>query len=156
MWYHQEKRAAFCGVCTLFRQPHDSSPFICSDTAGGFKNWKKGKERIEEHERSENHQNALKESRRDQPDIACQIDDEHQKQQYLRRTGLIADLNTMKTLFRQGIAIRGHQDEKSNIIQFNKDKAKNNTGLHLLMNENQYFSHEILNEQERLIVLNAR
>ncbi len=24
------------------------------------------------------------------------------------------------------------------------------------MNENQYFSHEILNEQERLIVLNAR
>ncbi len=45
LWYHQEKRAAFCGVCTLFRQPHDSSPFIFSDTADGFKNWKKGKER---------------------------------------------------------------------------------------------------------------
>ena len=74
----------------------------------------------------------------------------------MRRTGLIAHLNTMKTLLRQGLGIRGHQDEESNIIQFNKDKAKNNTGLHLLMSENRYFSHEILNEQERLIVLNAR
>ena len=156
LWYHQEKRAAFRGVCTLFRQPHDSSPFIFSDTAGGFKNWKKGKERIEEHERSENHRNASKESRKNQPDVACQIDDQHKKQQHLRRTGLIVHLNTMKTLLRQGLAIRGHQDEESNIIQFNKDKATNNTGLHLLMSENRYFSREILNEQERLIVLNAR
>ena len=96
MWYHQEKRAAFCGVCTLFRQPRDSSPFIFSDTADGFKNWKKGKERLGEHERSENHRNASKESRREQPDVACQIDDQHQKQQHLRRTGLIAYLDTMK------------------------------------------------------------
>ena len=156
LWYHQEKRAAFCGVCTLFRQPRDSSPFIFSDTADGFKNWKKGKERLEEHERSENHRNASKESRREQPDVACQIDDQHQKQQHLRRTGLIAHLDTMKTLLRQGLAVRGHQDEESNIVQFNKDKAKHNDGLRLLMNENQYFSHEILTEQERLIALNAR
>jgi hypothetical protein len=38
LWYHQEKIAAFCGVCTMFRQPHDSSLFIFSDTADGFKN----------------------------------------------------------------------------------------------------------------------
>jgi hypothetical protein len=116
----------------------------------------KGKERIEEHERSQNHRNALKESRREQPDVACQIDDQHQKQQHLRRSGLIAHLNTMKTLLRQGLAIRSHQDEESNIFQFNKDKAKDNTGLHFLMSENQYFSHDILSEQERLIVLDAR
>ena len=87
----------------------------------------------------------------DQPDVACQIDNQHEKQQYLRRAGLIAHLDTMKTLLRQGLAIRGHNDEESNIIQFNRDKAKNNTALHLLMRENQYFSHEILNEQEKLI-----
>lgn len=50
----------------------------------------------------------LKESKRDRPDVACQIDDQHQKQQDLRRTGLIAHLDTMKTLLRQGLAIRGH------------------------------------------------
>jgi hypothetical protein len=49
-----------------------------------------------------------------------------------------------------------HQDEESNTFQFNKDKAKDNTGLHFLMSENQYFSHDILSEQERLIVLDAR
>ena len=62
----------------------------------------------------------------------------------------------MKTLLRQGLAVRGHQDEESNIVQFNKDKAKHNDGLRLLMNENQYFLHEILTEQERLTALNAR
>ena len=156
MWYHRGKKSAFCGVCTSFRQPHDSSPFIFTDTADGFKNWKKGKERIEEHERGFNHRNASKESRRNQPDVACQIDHHYQEQQHLRWTGLVAHLDTMKTLLRQGLAIRGHRDEESNIIQFNKDKKKHNTGLHLLMSEYKYFSHEILNEQERLIVLNAR
>ena len=57
----------------------------------------------------------------------------------------------MKTLYRQGLAIQGHQDEESNIIQFNMDKPKNNIGLHLLISENQYLSHEILNEQKKLI-----
>ncbi|XP_028414610.1 zinc finger MYM-type protein 1-like [Dendronephthya gigantea] len=155
LWYHQEKRAAFCGECTLFRQPHDYSPFIFSDKAEGFKNWKKGKERIEEHERSEQHRSAAKESKKDQPDVACQIDSERRKQQQLRQTGLVAHLDTMKTLLRQGLAIRGHQDEESNIAQFNRDKAKSNPGLKMLISE-KYFSHDILNEQERLIVLNAR
>ena len=63
LWYHRGKKSAFCGVCTSFRQPHDSLPFIFTDTADGFKNWKKGKERIEEHERGFNHRNASKESR---------------------------------------------------------------------------------------------
>ena len=44
LWYHREKKAAFCGVCTLLQQPHDPSPFVFSGTADGFKNWKKGKE----------------------------------------------------------------------------------------------------------------
>ena len=88
--------------------------------------------------------------------MASQIDDLRQKQQYLRRTGLIAHLNTVKTLLRQGLPIRGHNDEESNVFQFNKDKARNDNGLHLPMSENRYFSHEILNEQECLIVLEAR
>ena len=75
-----------------------------------LKNWKKGKERIEEHERGFNHRNASKESRRNQPDVACQIDHHYQEQQHLRRTGLVAHLDTMKTLLRQGLAIRGHRD----------------------------------------------
>ena len=156
LWYHRRKKSAFCGVYTSFRQPHDSSPFVFTDTADGFKNWKTGKERIEEHERGFNHRNVSKESRQNQPDVTCQIDHHYQEQQHLRWTGLVAHLDTMKTLLRQGLAIRDHTDEESNIIQFNKYKEKHNTGLHLFTSEYLYFSHEILNEQERLIVLDAR
>ncbi|XP_028405240.1 uncharacterized protein LOC114527744 [Dendronephthya gigantea] len=56
----------------------------------------------------------------------------------------------------QGVAIRGHTDEDSNIIQFNKDKAIDHEGLNLLLKENQYMSHDILVEQEETFVLRAR
>ena len=36
------------------------------------------------------------------------------------------------------------------------DKAKQDTGLHLLISENKFFSHEIISEQEESIVLKAR
>ena len=122
-WYHRGNRVAFCGGCTLYKQPHDVSPFVFSDTAAGFRNWKKGKARLEDHERSEIHRRASKDARKEQPDIVCQIDDQRQKQQHLRRIGLVAHLKTMKTLLRQGRPIRGHKDEESNIFQLNKDKA---------------------------------
>jgi hypothetical protein len=78
------------------------------------------------------------------------------EQQRLRRSGLIAHLNTLKTLLRQGIAIRGNSDEESNIIQFNLDKAKEVPGLKLMMTEQKYLAHDILQEQEELLVLQAR
>ena len=73
-----------------------------------------------------------------------------------RFAGLISHLNTMKTLLRQGMPIRGKTDQNSNIHQFNLDKSRSDKNLDLFMRENKYFSHEILNEQEQLIILNAR
>ena len=62
----------------------------------------------------------------------------------------------MKTLLRQGLPIRGKTDNNSNIHQFNLDKAQGDENLQLFLNENKYFSHEILEEQEQRLVLNAR
>ena len=156
LWYHREKHAAFCEVCTQYKQAHDNSPFIFSDSAMGFSNWKKGGERLADHAKSDNHKSAMRHARINQPSIACQLDHQVKEQQYLRRLELIAHLNTLKTLLRQGIAIRGHTDEASNIFQFNKDKAIDHPGLNLLLKENQYMSHDILAEQEKNLVLSAR
>ena len=41
-------------------------------------------------------------------------------------------------------------------MQFNKDKAIDNPALALFVAENQYMGHEILAEQEELLVLKAR
>lgn len=156
LWYHRDKRAAFCGICTEYKQPHDVSPFVFTDHCTGFRNWKKGKERLEDHSNSDSHKLALKDASKMQATIECQFDDYAKEKQRLRRQGLISHLNTLKTLLRQGIAIRGHTDENSNIYQFNKDKANDNEGLNLLLKENLYLSHEILSEQEEILVLAAR
>ena len=63
-----------------------------------------------------------------------------------RREGRIAHLGTMKTLLRQGFAIRGNDDEESNFIQFNRDKAQYIPGLTTLLTENRYMSHSIIEE----------
>ena len=49
LMYNREKLALFCDYCTRYPEQGKSSPFIFSDDSPGFKNWKKGVERIEEH-----------------------------------------------------------------------------------------------------------
>ena len=156
LWYHRDKKAAFCGICTEYRQPHDVSPFVYTDHFTGFRNWKKGKELLEDHHNSDSHKLAVKDASKMQATIECQFDDYTKEKQRLRRQGLISHLNTLKTLLRQGIAIRGHTDENLKIYQFNKDEANDNEGLNLIMKENLYLSHEILSEQEEILVLAAR
>lgn len=158
IWYHREKRAVFCSVCTQHKQQHDQSPFIFSDdsSATGFRNWKKGAERLSEHERSDDHRIATTKANKSYRNIACELDKQVNELYNQRRQGLISHLNTLKTIIRQGIAVRGHTDEDSNIVQFNKDKAIDNPALALFLKENKYLGHDVLAEQEELLVLKAR
>ena len=119
-------------------------------------NLKKGRERLEDHKSSESHKRAMKDAGKPQATIECQFDDYTKEKQRLRRQGPIYHLNTLKTLLRQGIAIRGHTDGNSNIYQLNKDKANDNEGLILLLKENLHLCHEILSEQENILALAAR
>ena len=74
----------------------------------------------------------------------------------LRREGLIAHLETIKTIVRQGLALRGHLDgvdSDSNIAQFNRDKSIYVPGPQKLIQEGKYLSKDIICEQEEMIVL---
>ena len=44
--------------------------------------------------------------------------------QVISINGLLSHLHTVRVLLWQGIAIRGHYDEESNIVQFNRDQAR--------------------------------
>ena len=58
---------------------------------------------------------------------------------------------------RQGIAVRGDTDLKSNIYQFDLDKAINDKGLKLLRQEKRFVSaHDTVEEQMQVLVLTAR
>ena len=62
LWYHRDKKAAFCGICTEYKQPHDASPLVFTDDNTGFRNWKKGKQRLEDHKNSDSHKLALRDA----------------------------------------------------------------------------------------------
>ena len=67
--------------------------------------------------------------------IVSFIHDKNKKLQQLRRAGMEASFSTIKTLLRQGLAIRRRDSFESNFHQFNKDKAEHLPGLKLLMEE---------------------
>ena len=146
--YHKNKCTAFCDICTKFAQK-SSSPFMFMEDAKGFSNWKKAEERFREHELSETHRSAkrLAANYTDQGTVAEQLDEQLKATQKLRREGLIAHLSTIKTLLRQGLALRGHTED-GNVIVFNRDKAAAGVeGLQLLLKENRFLSHESIKEQ---------
>ena len=53
--------------------------------------------------------------------------------------------------------IRGDTDDESNIYQFDLNQSKRDLGLQVLLNEKHYISsHDILQEQEQLLILEVR
>lgn len=87
--------------------------------------------------------------------VGAQLCGQFGKNQQLRRNGLVAHLSTLKTLLRQGVSIRGTDDE-SNIMQFNLDKSAHEPGLIVLMADKRFMSHSVLQEQNQLLVLETR
>lgn len=67
--------------------------------------------------------------------------------------GLEAHFGTLKTLLRQGLALRRQEDEEGNVYQFNKDKSQYIPGLKLLMTENRFMSHSLLKNNRKCLCL---
>ena len=156
LMYNREKLALFCDYCTRYPEQGKSSPFIFSDDSPGLKNWKKAVERIEEHRKCHS-KAAMAMAVKKQTEISDLVYEEKNRSiQEERREGLAAHLDTVRVLLRQGLPLRGHTDEESNVYQFNKDKSRHVPGLRRLMNEKKYMSHEVLEEQEKDLVLSAR
>ena len=153
--YHRRKKAAFSSICSSNQSEVDHDPkgtFIYKDeTPDGFSSSNKGPERFNMHQLSDNHRqcktkNLLKEKEK----IPQLLNDEECRKNRLRQQGLEAHFGTMKTLLRQGLAIRRQDDKEGNVYQFNKDNLK------LLMEENKFVSHSLLGEQQEMLVLEAR
>ncbi|XP_028394417.1 zinc finger MYM-type protein 1-like [Dendronephthya gigantea] len=158
--FNRERRKAFCLTCTENSDTQKGSGTFNFKCGEGFDNWKKGAEKFAEHEESLFHKDSCAKMvarMRRTSGIAETVRLFDINMQKLRRQGLISHLQTMKTLLRQGVAIRGNTDLDSNIYQFNLDKAIHDKGLELLLNEKHYTTaHDILVEQQQLLILNAR
>ena len=156
--YNREIKKAFCKVCADLAAEADKKRSPFANRAHGFSNWRKGMERLKEHDASELHNKLMKKNlilEKKDESIFCFINDSNKTRQQLRRAGMEASFSTLKTLLRQRLAIRCRDSMESHFFQFNKDKAEHEPGLKLLMEEKK-MSNDVIAEMEKMIVLTAR
>ena len=112
----------------------------------GFDNYKKAVEKFRAHENSDSHLEArIKCKSLNNPSIREQISIQGAKVQETRRLGLLKQLEAMKFLLRQGIALRGHSEEEGNLRQLLATWSKENA-VKTWVEEGKFMSHDIVNE----------
>ena len=118
----------------------------------GFDNYKKAVETFRVHENSDSHLKArIKCKSLNNPSIREQISIQGAKVQETRRLGLVKQLEAMKFLLRQGIALRGHSEEEGNLRQLLATWSKENAIVKTWVEEGKYMSHDIVNEMITLM-----
>ena len=95
----------------------------CSFTVRGFDYWKNGLAKFEKHEGSQTHSDCVYLVKQQQkPSVLSQINVTHKNQQKQRRKMLLMQVQSIKFLLRQGVALRGHVEAEGNLIQLLKLK----------------------------------
>ena len=94
---------------------------------GEFCNWKKCHDKLEKHQNSHCHQEAVEKRAHlvdEKNDIGAQLDNQHRSEQDLHRRISLKQLNSLKYLARQGLPLRGHESLNSNLIQMLKTSSE--------------------------------
>ena len=153
------KRKIFCFECRfdskheLLTFSHNCSPAFTDD---GFNNWKKAIEKFNSHEASHTHREAtMKRLALGQPTLSEKFNTQMRCAQESRRKPLLTQLSSLRYLLRQGLAIRGHNDDQQgNLKQLLVMMATDsNPCVKDWIRENKYMSPEIVNEQTTIMGL---
>ncbi|XP_035984432.1 zinc finger MYM-type protein 1-like [Fundulus heteroclitus] len=114
----------------------------------GFKNWKKALEKFKAHENSHTHHHAVSVTAQESHPINAQLSSALATQQGDNRHCLEKIVSSIKYLARQGQALRGHDDDDSNLYQLLKNLAEDDALLAkwLLRSQKEYLSPQIQNE----------
>ena len=113
----------------------------------GFSNWKKAKQKFREHELSQTHNEAvLKFVPRHKGSVVSLLNSSLQKDQKVKREMLLVQLHCVRFLMRQGLAVRGHNDQ-GNLYQLMQLIAMYIPNLQAWLKDRKYQSPKIVNEQ---------
>ena len=113
----------------------------------GFDNYKKAIEKFKAHAASNSHQEAqLKWASLNQPAIKEKLSSGAARTQATRCAGLLKQMEAMRYLLRQGIALRGGTEEEGNLPQLLLCWSAENADVRSWLNEGKYMSHDIINE----------
>ena len=156
-WFVEHKWLTYCETChkafCFSCRSALSRGLICTPSKGqafvskGFDNWKKAKERFREHEHCQVHREAcLKLQLSQQSSVATQLSQALLVDQKYRREMLMKVLSSLRFLVCQGLAICGHKEEDSNLVQLLKCRSEDIHGLETWIKDGRYLSHDIINE----------
>jgi len=117
-------------------------------TVRGFDNFKKATEKFRTHANSDSHlESKLKWNALSNPTIQSQLSAQITRAQQSQRAGFLKQLEAMKYLLRQGIALRqGDNEEEGNLPQLLLTLSKDNKDVKNWITEKKYMSHDIVNE----------
>lgn len=123
----------------------------------GFSSWSKALERFRCHEKSNLHRAAVSTASATDAgtNVATALISGKQKQMKDARIALLCVLSSLQFLACQGLAIRGHTDDDSNLIQLLQLRAQDFPVLSswLARKERKWLSHEILNEMLEIMII---
>ena len=115
--YSREQDNITCSVCTKYQaMGNKSQPGYRTDSfTTGFRNWKRGAEKLKIHEESAHHRQAtmVVQVNEHGTNVSALLSDEKRKDQVTSRVALKAILESIIFLARQGLPFRGKTDQTS-------------------------------------------
>ena len=108
---------------------HSGKDSFCTQS---FADWKKCYEKLKKHELTHSHKEAVMKVQlhESKTDVACMLNNQLESVQQVRLDSLLKQLSSMRFLGRQGIGVRGHTEDESNLIQLLKTRAEDVPYLH--------------------------
>lgn len=150
--YDNNRDKVFCKICKHIWSQNKcvnknvSAAFV----EFGFCNWKKAIEKFNEHEKSRFHRECMEADFHSQAgtNVLKQLSTKKSKEMDEARTALVKIIGSVRFLATQGLAIRGHNDESSNILKLLKLRAEDSLELDAWLQRDCYkwISHDIVNE----------
>jgi len=119
-------------------------------STSGSKNWTKALNKFDTHQSSEAHRAAMLkwELTSKQTPINVQFESKVSKLQGCRRQCLLQQLDSLRYLLRQGMAVCGHAEKDGNLYHLLLLMAKTDSELQFWLEDNKYMysPHEIITE----------
>ena len=149
--YDVKKDAIFCLYC---RQVQEQKIYISSKsedafTAQGFKAWHKMRDKCDTHESSQAHRDSHYRfhSILSNENVLSRIQTQNAKERNIATECLQEIITSLLFLGRQGLAVRGVDDNNSNLKQLLNLRTRDNKDLHdWLQKATTWTSHDIQNE----------
>ena len=145
----------YCRICCLAKQHGLLSTSVLKNSSfigDGFGNWNKALERFHMHENSDMHREAVErlQLRESSIHIGCILDTRAAPEQEFHRSMLLKLLRAIKFLGKQGLAIRGHNENaeafQGNLYQLLLLQAEDCPGMNKWLRQREYISPTIVDE----------